>query len=273
VDADLAGQLCLLTYAAIALALVVRSIRNTRDGWGVWLLYAVLRLYVPLIFRWRATNPPSPFPADGGALIIANHRSPADPLIIWMNHHLRKTARRDVRVIGFLTAREYCELRGLRWLSRNMRCIPVERDGHDTGPTREAIRRLRDGQLVGIFPEGMLHSQRDLHEGNPGVAYLALKARVPVIPVYIHDAPRPTAGMSAPFRRRCHHRVRLSYGDAVDLTDYASRRMTPEVLAEVTSLLMSRLAALGNVGFTPTQLRFGNGDLKAERAADSAVSL
>lgn len=248
---QLLGIAVLVAYAALAIGLIVRSIRRCRDGWGVWLLFVIERLYVPLMFRWRANSERCPLPSEGGAIVLANHRSPIDPLLIWMNHHLRRDAR-NIRVIEFLTAAEYCDIPGLRWLVRTMKSIPVNRDGKDTGPTREAIRRLKDGHLIGIFPEGGLNFGADLREPNPGIAFLALKAQVPVYPVFIHGAPQSADSMTAPFTTLS--RVRISYGEPIDLSSYYNQKSSQELLVEVTNLLMSRLAALGGVGFVPAKI-------------------
>ncbi len=248
---QLLGIAVLLAYVLIAVGLITRSVRSCRDGWGVWLLYVIERLYVPLMFRWRANSDRSQLPAEGGAIILANHRSPIDPLLVWMNHHLRSDAR-HIRVIGFLTAAEYCNIPGLRWLVRTMTSIPVNRDGKDMAPTREAIKRLKNGELIGIFPEGRLNFGTDLLEPNAGIAFLALKAQVPVYPVFIHNAPQNADSMTAPFMTLC--RVRLSYGERIDLSAYYDRKTSPELLVEVANLLMSRLAALGEVGFAPAKV-------------------
>ncbi len=245
---DQLGVVVLIVYAIVVVALVSKSVRRCRDGWGVWLLYCIERLYVPLMFRWRSNSARCPLPATGGAIVISNHRTSIDPLLVWMNHHLRSESR-EIRVVGFLTAAEYCDIPGLRWLVRTMRSIPVNRDGKDMAATREAIHRLRDGQMIGIFPEGKLNYGTDLIEGNSGVAFLALKAEVPVYPVFIHDAPQCGDDMTAPFMTPS--RVRVSYGPPIDLSEYFGRRNSQELLIEVSNLLMSRLAEVGGVGFTP----------------------
>ncbi len=238
-------------YLAGVVFLVIRSVRRCGDGPGVWLLYFIERVYVPLMFRWKATNGPSPLPAEGGALIIANHRSPVDPLMVWMNHHLRvQGSERAIRVIEFLTAREYSNPAGLGWIVRTMRSILVDRNGQDMGPVREALRRLKKGRLVGIFPEGGIHTGSDLGEANTGVAFLALKAGVPVYPVFIHGTSYDgVSHIIRPFFRR--QTVRITYGDPVDLSEYSAKRLSQETLNEVTDLLMSRLADAGRVGYTP----------------------
>lgn len=244
---DQLAQLVLVAYAVIAAGLLLASKRHCRDGWKVWLLFLVERLYVAFMFRWRA-NGRCPYPESSGALILSNHRSPIDPLMAWMNSHLRHDEHaRSTRVIGYLMAREYYEQPGLTgWISRAMQSIPVDRDGHDMGPTREAVRRLQRGELIGIFPEGGINTGDGLKAANPGIAFLALKAGVPVIPVYIHGVPR-TKDMVSPFYTPS--RVRVTYGTPIDLSLWQGQRKTQELLQALTDELMRKLAALGGVRY------------------------
>lgn len=244
---DQLAQLVLVAYAALAAGLLWASKRRCRDGWKVWLLFLVERLYVAFMFRWRA-NGRCPFPETNGALILSNHRSPIDPLMAWMNSHLRHDERaRSTRVIGYLMAREYYEQPGLTgWISRAMQSIPVDRDGHDMGPTREAVRRLQRGELIGIFPEGGINAGDGLKAANPGIAFLALKAGVPVIPVYIHGVPH-TKDMVSPFYTPS--RVRVTYGTPIDLSLWQGQRKSQGLLQALTDELMRKLADLGGVRY------------------------
>lgn len=243
-DPQTAAQLVLGFYLLAAAAVLWRQAARCEHGYRVWLLYAVERLYVGLMFHWRA-NRRCPFPDDGPALIIANHRSPVDPMFVWMNHHLAGRRGR-IRAINFLMAREYYEVRGMRWMFRALRSIPLDREAREMRPVREALRRLERGELVGIFPEGGINREKDLRKAGPGVAFLALKARVPVYPVFIHNSPGGES-MVEPFCRPA--RVRVTYGEPIDLSAYYGRRNSGALLVKVTDLLMRRLAALGGVDY------------------------
>lgn len=247
---DQIAQLVLLAYTAIAVGLVLLSVRHCRDGWKVWLLYFVARIYAAFMFHWRA-NGRCPYPESSGALILSNHRSPLDPMLAWMNSHLRHTeTARSIRVIGYLMAREFYEQPGLfGWIGRAMQSIPVDRDGHDVGPTREAIRRLERGDLIGIFPEGGINMGEGLRAANPGIAFLALKAGVPVIPVYIHGVPQ-SESMTKPLYTSS--RVRVTYGTPIDLSPWQGQRKSQELLQALTDELMHKLADLGGVRYTPS---------------------
>jgi 1-acyl-sn-glycerol-3-phosphate acyltransferase len=242
VNPESVAKIFLAGYAAIAAAAVVWQCLRSGLSWGAWALYAVERLYLPLMFHWRA-NRRCPFPDEGPALIVANHRTPVDPLFLWMNNHL-SSPRRRIRIIRFLMVRAYEDVPGIGWITRNVQTIGVERDGRDLKGAREALDALKQGELVGIFPEGRLNEGEGLLPGDTGVAWLALRSEVPVFPVFIHDAPQGKT-MVDPFWTPSS--VRVTYGEPVDLSAYYGQRKSQELLREVTDLLMQRLAELGGV--------------------------
>lgn len=255
---DSIAVMTLVAYVSIVVVLICRSVRRIQEGWGIWFLYIVERLFIGFMMRWRANNPPTTILNNGPALIVSNHRSPADPLLLWMNNDHGPRPRR-VRCYDFMMASEYADIPGLAWLTRTMNAIHVDRKGQDMAPTREAIRRLKDGRVVALFPEGGINLGTDLMEPNPGIAFLALKAQVPVYPIYIHDAPQDGDSMVDPFLKRCRVRVRITYGEPIDLSEFYGQRLNQERLAEVTNLLMGKLAELGGVGFTPVNVAAKNG--------------
>ena len=134
------------------------------------------------------------------------------------------------------------------WISRAMQSIPVDRNSHDVGPTRDAVRRLERGDLIGIFPEGGINTGDGLRAANSGIAFLALKAKVPIIPVYIHGVP-DTESMVTPFYTPC--RVRVTYGTPIDLSLWQGQHRSQELLQSLTDALMRKLADLGGVTYNP----------------------
>ena len=235
--------LLLAVYAVVTVLMIAWRVRRYDVNAVAWMLYCVERMFVGLMWRWRS-NRPCPFPSDGAALVIANHSSATDPMQLWMNHHLGP-GRRNVRTISFMMAREYYHVTGIHWICRSMRSIPVSRDGKDTAPLRKALRTLQQGHMVGIFPEGRINlNGNGILDGNLGVGWLALKGRVPVYPVYLENVPGGSS-MVASFLTR--GQVRVTYGDPIDLSEYYDQRPKGEVLAEVTELMMTRLAELGGV--------------------------
>jgi 1-acyl-sn-glycerol-3-phosphate acyltransferase len=246
-SADWYARACLLLYALVAAAVVTLQARRAVASWQLWVLHVISRIFTPLMFQQRLEGGCS-LPALGGALVIGNHRSPTDPMLIFSGSPCKRDGFR-IRPVEFLTAREYTEIGGfIGFVCRHMQSIPVERDGRDMDSAKRALRRLQHDHLVGIFPEGRINTGSGLLPGNPGVAWLALKGGKPVIPVFIHDAPQP-GGMVRPFLTPC--KVRVIYGEPVDLSRFAGQKVTPDLLNRVTDLLMQRLAETGGIQRAP----------------------
>jgi len=234
---------------ALCLLALIAAVRCSA-GWRAWVCYQIARVHSVVFSRWRAENPCT-YPEEGGAIIVANHTSPVDPVVLWIRH-FSGFRRKRLRVIGFLMAREYFDLGGVvGWVCRAMESIPVGRSGADMGPVQAALRRLQSGHLLGIFPEGRLNRtapDTKLLAGDTGVAWLALKSGVPVLPVFIRDSPRGQSMV------RCFlkfSRTRVLYGPPIDLTPWSGQRISRSVLVDVTNLIMQRLAELGEIGWTP----------------------
>lgn len=238
------AQFLLAVYLAVPMLIVVAKVIRCPNGPMVWILHFVNRLYLGLFFRCRANA--CPVPGTGPALILGNHRSPVDPLFLWYAYSMG-TPGAPLRPIGFMMAKEYYELRMLNYFFRALQSIPVARDGADMGPAREALKHLKEGKLVGLFPEGRINPGYDLLEANPGIAWLALRAKVPVVPAFIHNAPQGK-DIVAPFYTP--NRVRVEFGEPIDLSEFYEARKTQELLNRVTERLMTRLAELGGVTYT-----------------------
>ena len=149
------------------------------------------------------------------------------------------------------------------WICGVMESIPLARSGRDMGPTRVALQRLKNNQLVGVFPEGKLNDVApdvQLIEGDTGAAWLALKSGVPVIPVYIHGAPRGKSMLRSFLVRT---QTTLHYGQPIDISRWFGQRLTQDMLREVTDELMTQLARLG--GVRPPAPRGGKISMLASR--------
>jgi 1-acyl-sn-glycerol-3-phosphate acyltransferase len=242
--ADAWGLLTIGLYVALATWLLVRSLRDC--GWQMWVLNVIARFFTPFFFRQHITGD-CPLPSEGGGLVLANHRSPVDPMLIFSSSSVKRSGY-CIRRVEFLTAVEYCNLGGpLGFITKHMHVIPVARSGRDMGPVKEALRRIKDGKLVGVFPEGRINTGPGLLPGSSGVAWLALHSKAPVYPIFIHDAPQGET-MVAPFLTFC--RSDVTYGEPIDLSAYYGQRINQPLLDEVTDILMSRLAQLGGFEYS-----------------------
>ena len=120
---------------------------------------------------------PVPLPAEGPALVVANHLSGLDPMMMLAACH---------RPVHFIIASEQYYRFGLNWLFRLGGCIPVERSGRDDRAFRAALQALREGKVVGLFPEGGIHPPgKGPKRLKRGVARLAKLSGAPVFPMRV----------------------------------------------------------------------------------------
>jgi 1-acyl-sn-glycerol-3-phosphate acyltransferase len=149
-----------------------------------------------------------------------------------------------------MVAREYCEAPVIGWLLREFQVIPVGRGGVDTAATKQAIRLAQEGELIGMFPEGRINlTDQVLLPGRPGAALVALKARVPIIPVFISGAPYDGTSLG-PLFMRAHVRVKI--GKPIELSTYYGREKEEGVTKELTKRLLLEMAKLaGHSEFEP----------------------
>jgi 1-acyl-sn-glycerol-3-phosphate acyltransferase len=146
--------------------------------WGSrWLncLDGLNRLFCRHYHRLRTE--PLPLPETGPALVVANHVSGLDPLL------LIAASKRPLR---FIIASEQYHRFGLHWLFKAVGCIPVDRKGRPERAFRAALRALEQGEVVALFPHGKIHL--DSHPPRPlkpGFVRMAQLADCPIYPVRI----------------------------------------------------------------------------------------
>jgi len=126
-----------------------------------------------------------------GAVLVANHRASVDPCFIQLASGDR---------VHWMVAGEYFKVPIVGLLLRSFQCIPTNRGGVDTASTKQAIQMARRGSFVGMFPEGRINRTQDAWMAvRPGAAIVALRAHVPLVPVWIEGARMGTSVISPLF--------------------------------------------------------------------------
>lgn len=218
-----------------AAALLVMLVRWRRSGL-TFLDYLGMAFFTAYGRLWHGCvgNNFTPVPWRGPALLYANHTCSTDPIFLACLHP---------RPISFMIAREYYAIPALGPLFRRMGCVPVQRKLCDTAAVRVGLRRLSEGRILCIFPEGGLSNAGKLRprRGKAGVGLLALRSTAPVIPVRITRGPQTHRILPAWLRPS---RARVTFGAPVDLSAYRGRRITRRLVEEVATHLMQQVAAL-----------------------------
>jgi 1-acyl-sn-glycerol-3-phosphate acyltransferase len=160
-------------------------------------------------------------PKKGPAILVSNHVSAIDPLII------QSFSRRPIR---WMMAHEYFHIKGLHWVFKNMGVILVERSGRDMAATRAALRALSENYVLGVFPEGKFETSHEFLPFQAGIGLLATKSGAPVYPAYL-DGTQRDRGMLEPFLVRCEGS--LSFGDRVQIPESRGRHQAETVTRQI----------------------------------------
>lgn len=118
-------------------------------------------------------------PADGGVLLLSNHQSYLDPVLIGIVCPRRLT---------FLARTSLFRFTPFRWLIESLGAVPIDRDGSGLGGLKETLRRLKAGQAMAIFPEGTRTPDGQVQPLKPGFSALAQRAGVPLLPMALDGA-------------------------------------------------------------------------------------
>lgn len=140
---------------------------------------ALFRAVAAVMFRFSVAGVEQ-VPASGPAIVVAPHRSWLDPACV---------GAACPRPVRFLIMDTVYQRSWSRWFYRRMGSIPVPRGAWaSAGALRSAMRSLRRGELVGIFPEGRVVSHGARAPIHAGAALLAVRAGAPVIPMAIQGS-------------------------------------------------------------------------------------
>ena len=163
-------------------------------------------------------------PKDGAYIICANHTSNWDPVIL-----ITCTKRK----ICFLAKEELFRNRFFIWLAKIVEIFPVKRGKQDIESMKNSIRVLKEGKILGLFPEGTRNGLSKNGKAKNGAAYMALKTGTKVIPVGIKG------------KYKLFSKITLNYGKPLDFTKYGKTN-DKEILEKVSKEIMENIINLSN---------------------------
>jgi 1-acyl-sn-glycerol-3-phosphate acyltransferase len=144
------------------------------------LLVSGARLYGRVEVRGAAH-----LPASGPALVVCNHPSDIDPILLAISFP---------RTLYFMADEVQFRRGFVGRCIRRLAAFPVNKEHSDTAALRQALRLLAASQVVALFPEGDMYEDDRIHPFERGVGFLAVHSGAPIVPVAItgsygvHDA-------------------------------------------------------------------------------------
>ena len=191
----------------------------------------ILRIIGRLFFRLRVIGAEQ-IPGTGAVLFAPNHVSYLDiPMMGAMVprplHFMGRTSLFRGRLVG--------------WVYRRLNGFPLERGPASREGLMEAVKRLKQGHCVVMYPEGGRSDSGRLQRPLPGIGMVAAMSGAPVIPVYVSgtDKVLPVGSWRVRF-----HPVTVIVGESVDFKEQSSGLNGKDLYLEISRTVMERIAKL-----------------------------
>lgn len=143
------------------------------------------------------------FPEQGGVLLCSNHIDNMDPPILGVT---------CPRPISFMAKAELFNVPILSGIIKKLNAFPVKRGGNDREALRTGLKVLKEGKVLGLFPEGTRSKTGKLGKGLAGAGYFALRTNAQVIPCAIIGS------------YRIFQKVKVIYGKPIDMSELREKK-------------------------------------------------
>lgn len=182
----------------------------------------IVRFVMFFVFRIKSVGSEN-IPKEGGVIIAYNHRSNWDPVIAGL------TAKRHM---SFMAKEELFKNPVFGGLIKALGAFPVHRGKGDVGAVKSSINILSKGHVMLMFPEGHRIKNGKKVKAKPGVALIAQKSQVPVIP----------ANISGEYRWM--HKITVTYGEPVILDDLYGQHLEQEQIQNIADDILGKIRCL-----------------------------
>jgi 1-acyl-sn-glycerol-3-phosphate acyltransferase len=118
-------------------------------------------------------------PASGGGLMLSNHQSNLDPVLVGLASKRR---------LNYVARKTLFKFPPFRWLINSLDAISIDREGTGLDGLKETLRRLKRGEIVLLFPEGTRTPDGEVQAMKPGFCAVARRSAVPILPVALDGA-------------------------------------------------------------------------------------
>ena len=184
------------------------------------LLIGIMRIWFAIMFKVEIVGKEN-VPAEGNAIICANHYSNYDPFAaaIFLD-----------RLPRYLGKKELFENKILAYLLKEVRVIPLDRKAAmDMKAVKAALKVLKEDQILGIFAEGTRVKEGEQVDAKGGVALFAMKGNTNVIPCAISG------------KYKFRNKIRVEYGKPLTLDEFRGQKLTAELMTEITDVVMGKV--------------------------------
>ncbi|MEG1312514.1 MAG: lysophospholipid acyltransferase family protein [Romboutsia sp.] len=147
-------------------------------------------------------------PNEGNVIIAANHKSNLDPIFL--------AASIQNREVAAIAKKELFNVKPLGFILRKLNVIPINRDKPDVSTIKTILRSVKDGYVLGIFPEGTRIKEPGFGEAKAGLSVFAIKSKSVVVPISIIS------------NYKLFNKVTIYMDKPISFEDYYKEKLTTE---------------------------------------------
>jgi len=155
---------------------------------------------------------------EGAAVLCPNHTHFRDPIYVAVAGTTKHT-------MAFMAKEELMKNKFVAFVLKHVNAFPVKRETGDISAIRAAVRALKDGKKLVIFPEGTRVHEGEEHEAKAGAAMIAAMAKAPMVPVYIHNG------------TKWFKRVTVEFGEPIEIVIKDKKTAAEEYKAKASEIM------------------------------------
>ncbi len=186
----------------------------------------ILRFIMFFAFRFEF-NGQENIPETGGVILAYNHRSNWDPVIAGLS---------SKRPLTFMAKEELFKNPFFGALIKKLGAFPIHRGKGDIGAVKVSLSILKQGKCMLMFPEGHRIKNGKKVKAKPGVALIAHRAQVKIIPAQISG------------EYKWMNKITVTYGEPITLEKYYDSRLEPEKIQEIADGVLDTIRSLNEFG-------------------------
>lgn len=186
------------------------------------LIRTIVRIAMFFVFRIKKVGCEN-IPKEGGVILAFNHKSNWDPVMAGI------TCKRHIR---FMAKEELFKNPVFGGLIKCLGAFPVHRGSGDVGAIKSSLKILKDGNVMLMFPEGHRIKNNKKVKAKPGVALIAQRAQIPVVPV----------GISG--RYAWMHKITVTYGKPISFEEYYGQKLDSEKIQSLADDVLDNIREL-----------------------------
>ena len=168
---------------------------------------SVLRCFSNVFYKYKVIGEEN-IPDEGNIIIAANHKSNLDPIFL-------ASAIRN-REVAAIAKKELFKIKPLGFILNKLNVIPINREKPDVSTIKHILRSIKDGYVLGIFPEGTRIKEPGFGQAKAGLSVFAIKGKAQVVPISIIS------------NYKLFNRVTIYIDKPISFEEYYKQKLTTE---------------------------------------------